>query len=108
MVDGAVEGRVGVDVAAVAERWRRCATGPGAAVPLKSICSRKCERPPPQRAPSWMLPVFSQTCTEHSAEEVVRLEENGETVGEHLAVHGLDQNGRSRSKSRERRARVAQ
>jgi hypothetical protein len=53
VVDGAVEGRVGVEIA----------------VPLNSMCSRKCESPAPRWSPSWMLPVRTHACTETSGAE---------------------------------------
>src|SRR5437588_7390314 len=33
-------------------------------VPLKSMCSSTCERPPPSHLPSSMLPALHQTCAE--------------------------------------------
>src|ERR1051325_6047501 len=37
---------------------------PRVVVPLKSMCSRACERPAPSHLPSSMLPVLHQACTE--------------------------------------------
>jgi hypothetical protein len=63
-VNGAIEGGVGVHVTAGLLDFLVDAAGPRRSVPLKSMCSRTCERPAPSQRPSWMLPVRHQAWAE--------------------------------------------
>ena len=63
-VNRPIEGSVGVDVTAdILDALRDRVGRLRVFVPLKSMCSRMCERPAPRCSSSSMLPVAHQACT---------------------------------------------